>query len=52
MKKIIKRILIVVPLILIALVSLIILNSYFEHRELIAEEKEKYPAPGKILEID
>jgi pimeloyl-ACP methyl ester carboxylesterase len=41
-----------VPLILIALVSFIVLSSYFEHRQLIAEEKEKYPAPGKMVEVE
>ncbi|MFW6281180.1 MAG: alpha/beta hydrolase [Halanaerobium sp.] len=52
MKKIIKRILIIAPLILIALVSFIVLSSYFEHKNLIAEEKEKYPAPGKLVEVN
>lgn len=52
MKKIIKRLLIIGPLILIALASFIVLGSYFEHRNLIAEEKEKYPAPGKMVEVD
>ncbi|PTW02203.1 pimeloyl-ACP methyl ester carboxylesterase [Halanaerobium saccharolyticum] len=52
MKKILKRVLIILPLILIALVSFIVLSSYFEHKELIAEEKEKYPAPGKMVEVD
>lgn len=52
MRKNIKRIIIIVPLILIALVSFVVLSSYFEHRKLIAEEKEKYPAPGKMVEVD
>ncbi|TDQ01671.1 pimeloyl-ACP methyl ester carboxylesterase [Halanaerobium saccharolyticum] len=52
MKKNIKRVLIIVPLILIALVSFIVINSYFEHRKLIAEEKEKYPAPGQMVEVN
>lgn len=52
MRKIFKRTLIIVPLILIALVSFIVLSSYFEHRKLIAEEKEKYPAPGKMVEVE
>lgn len=52
MKKIFKRTLIIVPLILIALVSFIVLSSYFEHRQLIAEEKEKYPAPGQMVEVN
>ena len=52
LKKIFKRILIIVPLILIVLVSFIVLSSYFEHRKLIAEEKEKYPAPGKMVEVN
>ncbi|MFN2340144.1 MAG: alpha/beta hydrolase [Halanaerobium sp.] len=52
MRKIFKRTLIIIALILIALVSFVILSSYFEHRELIAEEKEKYPAPGQIVEVN
>ncbi len=52
MRKIFKRILIIAPLILIALVSFVVLSSYFEHRELIAEEKEKYPAPGQMVEVN
>lgn len=52
MKKIFKKTLIIVPLILIALVSFVVLSSYFEHRQLIAEEKEKYPAPGQMVEIN
>ena len=52
LKKIFKRILIIVALILIVLVSFIVLSSYFEHRKLIAEEKEKYPAPGKMVEVN
>ena len=51
MKKGLKRILIIVPIILIALVSFVVLSSYFEHRNLIAEEKEKYPAPGEMVEV-
>ena len=52
MRKNIKRIIIIVPLILIALISFVVLSSYFEHRKLIAEEKEKYPAPGRMVEVD
>jgi len=52
LKKIFKRTLIIIPLILIALVSFVVLSSYFEHRKLIAEEKEKYPAPGKLVEVE
>jgi pimeloyl-ACP methyl ester carboxylesterase len=47
-----KRILIIVPLILIALISFVVASSYFEHQELIAEEKAKYPAPGKLVEVN
>lgn len=50
MKKILKKLLVIIPLILIALISFVVVSSYFEHRELIAEEKVKYPAPGKLVE--
>jgi len=52
LKKILKRTLIILPLILIALISFVVLSSYLEHRELIAQEKEKYPAPGKMVDIN
>jgi len=52
LKNILKKIIIIVPIILIALVSFIVLSSYLEHRELIAEEKAKYPAPGKLVSVD
>lgn len=52
MKNIFKKVLIIIPLILIVLVSFVVLSSYFEHRNLIAEEKEKYPAPGQMVEVN
>ena len=50
--KIFKRLLIIVPAILVLVVGFVILSSYFEHRDLIAEEKELYPAPGELLDVD
>ncbi len=52
MKKIFKRIIVLVPLILLMLVSFVVISSYLEHRDLIAEEKEKFPAPGEMIEIN
>ena len=52
MKKVFKRVLIVLPVLLLALVAFVILSSYFEHRNLVAEEKELHPAPGEIVEVD
>ena len=51
-KKIFKWTLIAIPLLLVVFVTFIIGSSYFEHRKLVAEEKNKYPAPGNLVEID
>lgn len=50
--KIFKRLLIVVPAILVLVIGFVVLSSYFEHRDLIAEEKELYPAPGQLVDVD
>lgn len=52
MKKIFKRLLVIVPVLLILMVGFVILSSYFEHRDLIAEEKELYPAPGRLVDVE
>lgn len=52
MRKIFKRLLVIVPVLLILGVGFVILSSYFEHRDLIAEEKELYPAPGRLVEVE
>ena len=50
--KIFKRLLIIVPAILILVIGFVILSSYFEHRDLIAQEKELYSAPGELVDVD
>ncbi len=52
MNKFFKRLLIIIPVLLIVMVGFVILSSYFEHRDLIAEEKELYPAPGKLVDVE
>lgn len=52
MKKILKRALLVVFILLIAVITFIVVSSYFEHRNMVAGEKEKYPAPGTLVEVN
>ncbi len=52
MKKILKYILIAIPLLVIAGIAFVVLSSYFEHRELVEQEKEKYPAPGTLVDVN
>jgi pimeloyl-ACP methyl ester carboxylesterase len=52
MKKIVKRILIIIPVLIIAFIIFIIGSSYFEHRSLVEAEKEMYPAPGKLVDVN
>ncbi|OWZ85035.1 alpha/beta fold hydrolase [Natranaerobius trueperi] len=52
MKKIFKWILVGVPILLIMGITFIVGGSYLEHRELLTQEKEDYPAPGTIVEIN
>lgn len=39
-------------LLLILGIMFIIGSSYFEHRTLVEQEKEEYPAPGKLVEVN
>lgn len=52
MKRILKYALIVIPILLVVIVTFIGVSSYLEHRELVEQEKEKYPAPGKRVEVN
>ncbi len=51
-KKVLKWIMIGIPLLLVLFMAFIVGSSYFEHRELIGQEKEEYPAPGTLVETD
>jgi pimeloyl-ACP methyl ester carboxylesterase len=51
-KKILKRVLIGIPLLFIAAVIFVIASSYIDHRKLVAGEKSAYPAPGMLLEVN
>lgn len=52
MKKIVKRVLIIIPVLIVAFIAFIIGSSYLEHRSLVEEEKEMYPAPGQLVEVN
>jgi len=51
-KKIFKWALIAIPILLIVFITFIIGSSYFEHRNLVKEEKEEYPAPGTLVDVN
>ncbi|UMZ74067.1 alpha/beta fold hydrolase [Natranaerofaba carboxydovora] len=51
-KKIFKWIMIGIPLLLIVGVIFIVGSSYFEHRELVTQEKKEYPAPGTLVDVN
>jgi len=51
-KKILKVVLIALPLLLVLGITYIVGGSYFEHRKLVEQEKEAYPAPGTLVEVN
>ncbi len=51
MKKIFKWIMIAIPVLLIAGLAFIVGGSYYEHRQLVEQEKAQYPAPGLLVDI-
>lgn len=51
-KKLFKWIIVGIPLLLVAGATFIVGSSYFEHKELVEQEKREYPAPGTLVEID
>ncbi len=52
MKKILKWILIAIPAVLIVGLVFIVGGSYLEHSELVEQEKEAYPAPGVLVDVN
>ncbi len=52
MKKILKYILIGIPILIIAGIAFVVGGSYFEHQELVEQEKQKYPAPGSLVDVN
>ena len=51
MKKMFKWTIIIMPILLLIFITFIVGSSYLEHRSLVKEEKNKYPAPGKLVEV-
>ncbi len=52
MKKLFKWILISIPILLIAGLTFIVGGSYLEHSELVEQEKQAYPAPGVLVDVN
>ena len=51
-RKTLKKVLIVIPLILLLGLGFVVGSSYMEHQSLIEEEKSKYPAPGTLVDLN
>ncbi|MGM0674199.1 MAG: alpha/beta fold hydrolase [Spirochaetota bacterium] len=51
-KRIVMGIAIGVPLLVVAGTAFIVVSSYLEHRKLVEAEKEAYPPPGMLVEIE
>jgi len=52
MKKILKWIMIGIPLLLAVGITFIIGSSYVEHRKLVEQEKKEYMAPGILVDVN
>lgn len=52
MKKLMKWTAIVLPVLLLAGITFIVVGSYVEHQRLVEEEKAAYPAPGTLVDVD
>jgi len=51
-KRKLKWILIALPVLLLIGITYIVGGSYFEHRKLVEQEKQAYPAPGSLVEVN
>lgn len=51
-KKILKFTIIAILLLLVIIIGFIIGSSYFQHISLVEQEKEKYPAPGTLVDVN
>ena len=51
-KKTLKRIVMALLLLLVCSITFIIGSSYLEHRKLVEQEKEEYPAPGTLVDVN
>lgn len=50
MKRIVVGVVVGVPVLLLAGLTFIVVSSYLEHRQLVEQEKQAYPAPGTLVE--
>ena len=50
--RVIKWIALSLPVLLLVAVSFVIISSYLEHRELVEQEMENYPAPGVLVDVN
>ena len=52
MKRVIKWTGVAIPVLLIAGIAFVVIGSYVEHRQLVEEEENTYPAPGTLVDMD
>ncbi len=50
--KVFKWLMIGVPLVLVGVIGFVVLGSYLEHRDLVAEEKADFPPPGTLVDVN
>jgi hypothetical protein len=51
-KQLLKWTALALPVLLIIAIGVVIGGSYHEHRRLVTEEKEAFPAPGVLVDIN
>ncbi len=51
-KKVLKWVMVGIPLLLVLGIAFIVGSSYVNHRNLVEQEKEEYPAPGILVDIN
>lgn len=51
MNKVLKRILIALPVTLVLGIAFVVLSSYFGRRNLVEQEKAQFPAPGTLAHV-
>ncbi|WP_353893631.1 alpha/beta hydrolase [Proteinivorax hydrogeniformans] len=51
-RRIFKWTLIAIPLLVVLAITFIVVGSYVEHRRLVEQEKEEYPAPGILVDVN
>ena len=51
-RRILKVVIIGIPVVLLASAAFVLATSWFDHRRLVEEETAAYPAPGSLVAVD